>query len=258
MARFNIPHAWLTGQIRIALIGCGGTGSEVFDELFRIHSLVAALGGDGLDVVAFDPDTVSPSNIGRQRFWPADIGFNKAEVLVNRVNNFGGTQWSAVNEPFRPDQNNLGHFHLIVTCVDTPRVRAEIGLAAAGMARAYYTRNETLWLDCGNDAHSGNVILGHLFARQEAKLKLPNVFDLYPMLDGMEESNEPSCSTAEALARQDYGINRSVAREAANLIWQLLRHGQIDHHGSFIDIRTGETRPLPIDAMTWDAFKRAS
>lgn len=253
MNTYNIPPNWLGREIRIALVGCGGTGSEMFDELYRIHSLLIALGGEGINVTAFDPDMVSQANVGRQRFWPADIGYPKAEILVNRVNSFGGTDWQGSSKRFGADELS-GGFDIIVTCVDSAATRAEIG-SAISSDEDYDT---LLWLDCGNDAYSGNVIFGHLIADHDESIRLPNVFDLYPMLATMTETNEPSCSTLEALEKQDYGINRSVAREGANLLWQLLRHGCIRHHGSFIDIRSGTVNPLMIDEHVWSTFTLAA
>lgn len=252
MNSYRFPAAWLDKHINVALVGCGGSGGEMFDELYRIHSLLIALGGKGLNVTAYDPDTVSPSNIGRQRFWPADVGFNKAEVLVNRVNNFGGLRWSAVDRLFNAEDVSWLHIDILITCVDSPVPRAEIGQYCQ---RNDFRNVEKLWLDCGNSSHSGNVILGHLSGSEDMPVRLPNVFELYPMLATMQESNEPSCSTQEALMRQDYGINRSVAREGANLLWQLIRHGSIPHHGSYIDIRSGTVSPLAINESVWATFQ---
>lgn len=201
----------------------------------------------------FDPDTVSLANIGRQRFLPCDVGFNKAEVLISRMNNFAGTNWHYANEKYHPSSND-NTFDILITCVDSPKVRADIGKSNALSQPDNHL--ETLWIDCGNDAHSGNVVLGHL-SHGESSLRLPNVYDLYPILDSMESNDEPSCSTEEALHRQDYGINRSVAREAANLLWRLIRHGQIEHHGSYIDIKEGTVHPLSIDASIWQTFATA-
>lgn len=252
MSAYKFPVKWLSHVINVSLVGCGGTGGEMFDELYRIHSLLIALGGKGLNVTAYDPKSVSPANIGRQRYWPADVGFNKAEVLVNRVNNFGGLRWAGVDQPFIVEEAIWHNIDILITCVDTPVPRAEIGQY---IQQKNFRYEEKLWLDCGNSSHSGNVILGHLFGPEDIPVRLPNVFDLYPMLATMQESNEPSCSTQEALMRQDYGINRSVAREGANLLWQLIRHGSINHHGSFIDIRSGTVTPLAIDENVWATFK---
>lgn len=261
MHKLKIPQQWLNKKLKIALIGCGGTGSEMFDELFRIHSLLIALGGDGFVLTAFDPKTVTHANIGRQRFWPCDVGFNKAEVLVSRVNNFGNTTWSFQNEDF--DIEQVEEFNLIITCVDSPDVRAALGKKASKLnqvKKSVHSRSipsPTFWLDCGNDASQGNTILGH-FLLGDAPLRIPNVYDLYPVLDSMDVKDEPSCSTLAALEKQDYGINRSVAREAANLLWQFLRHGSLTHHGSYIDIKAGTVTPLMIDEKIWKSFRECA
>lgn len=261
MPKLSVPHNWLNKKLKILLVGCGGTGSEMLDELFRINSLLVALGGEGFNLTAYDPDKVSAANIGRQRFWRCDIGFNKAEVLITRINNFGNTEWEYVNKAFEPD--DADNFDIIITCVDKPEVRAEIGKSAqtinslANNDRYNRESAPSFWLDCGNDAFRGNVILGH-FRHGGAALKVPNVFELYPVLSTMKGSDEPSCSTVAALEKQDYGINRSVAREGANLLWQFLRHGALSYHGSYIDIKSGTVTPLAIDEDVWSSFKVAS
>ena len=62
----------------------------------------------GLSVTVYDPDTVvSPFNIGRQLFYATDLGLNKAEVLVGRVNVAYGTKWRAAGEEYKV-QNGTG------------------------------------------------------------------------------------------------------------------------------------------------------
>jgi len=241
-----LPHQWAEKEIKIALVGCGGTGAEILDELYRIDLLLKKLGGEGFHVDAFDPDTVSSANLGRSRFWPCDLDFHKSEVLITRLNSYGGTQWRYINEKF--DAKYCEHYDLIITAADNPEIRAQIGEIE------WASEEETLlWLDCGNGAHDGNVILGHLCCDDEQRY-IPNVYDLYPMLSTMIVKNEPSCSTEAAILKQDYGINRSVAREGANLLWQLFRHGRLDHHGSYIDIKAGTVCPLLIDEDQWAVY----
>lgn len=248
--KITIPSEWLDREINVTLVGCGGTGSEMVDELYRIHTLLTAIGGHGLVVTAYDPDTVSQANIGRQRFWPCDVGFHKAEVLITRIASYGGANWRYVNEAYCPESHHGSRMDLLITCVDTPIIRAEIGRYYADRE----SNTERFWLDCGNDDHSGNVVFGTLTSSYQAN-NIPNVFDLYPMLSEMKVVDQPSCSTAEALHRQDFGINRSVAREGANIVWQLLRHGTVSHHGSYIDIKAGTVQPLAIDPMIWETFR---
>tara|TARA_R110002072_G_scaffold298269_2_gene471976 strand:+ start:24542 stop:25327 length:786 start_codon:yes stop_codon:yes gene_type:complete len=249
MNKLSIPSDWLDRKLKVALVGCGGTGSEMIDELFRMHTLIIRLGGNGLNVTAFDPKLVNHANVGRQRFWHADIGYQKAEILITRLNSFGGVHWEYRNVLFEP--NLITNFDIVITCVDSPVIRARIG--QFDFNHHYYSsKTFRLWLDCGNDSHSGNVILGNLGDKVENYI--PNVYDLYPVLGNMPDDNEPSCSTEEALEKQDYGINRSVAREGANLLWQLIRHGSLSHHGSYINIQEGTVTPLKICSKQWSVY----
>ena len=76
---------------RILLIGSGGNGSAVLFGLPYLHHALVAWGRDaGLSVTVMDGDLVSPTNCVRQPFGAADIGQNKATILVNRVNLFHG------------------------------------------------------------------------------------------------------------------------------------------------------------------------
>lgn len=243
----NLPPDWATRKINIALAGCGGTGSEMIDELYRMHNLLVALGGEGFHVVAFDPDTVSNSNIGRQRFWPVDVGFPKAEILIERINNFGGLNWEYELSPFEPEWLERG-VDILVSCTDTASFRARVG----EYGRLHANDFGCLWLDCGNDTFEGNVVLGHCGGMNTQYI--PNVFDLYPSLSTMNDDNAPSCSTAEAVSRQDFGINRSVAREGANILWHLIRHGRLEHHCSFLNLREGRVSSIPIDPDQWALF----
>lgn len=239
-----LPPEWVNKKIKIALVGCGGTGSEIIDELYRIDLLLQKLGGEGFCVDAFDPDCVSSANIGRQRFWPCDLGFPKSEVLITRLNSYGGTQWEYVNEKF--DAKYCENYDLVITAADNPQIRAQIG-------ETVHDGEVIMWLDCGNGTHEGNVILGHLCCEDQEDY-IPNVYDLYPILSTMDDDNEPSCSTEAAIAKQDYGVNRSVAREAANLLWQLFRYGSLSYHGSYVDIKAGTVSPLEISEKQWAAF----
>ena len=53
-------------------------------------------------MTAFDPDEISESNIVRQRFYPAEIGQNKAVTAIQRMNVYLGTDWDA--HPDRVEQ----------------------------------------------------------------------------------------------------------------------------------------------------------
>ena len=98
----------LERQVRVLVVGCGGTGSAVVAGLPYLHqSLVAHGHPGGLHVTVVDGDTISPANCIRQPFARSEIGLNKSIVLVNRLNLFWGLKWEAV-----PAHLRSGTFHL--------------------------------------------------------------------------------------------------------------------------------------------------
>lgn len=260
---YACPAHWMTEPVRVCLIGVGGTGSEVLDGLARMHHGLRGLGHPhGLAVTVYDADTVSESNVGRQRFSPADVGRNKAITLVHRYNLFYGLDWDAQPAMLEPeaDLHTLSAADLILTCVDQARFRADLGLALRRQeqpedcSQRWYPKRkgEVLWLDFGNGRHTGQAVLGHALGRMpQGGLRLPNVFDLYPELDGQNEDDSgPSCSLAAALAEQDLWVNK-FASMALALLWTLLTQGRIDRHGCFFDSAAMSMRPLMIDPQTW-------
>lgn len=138
--------------IKTLVVGAGGTGSKVVIGLKNVHQGLLALGFPGLEVILADGDTVSESNLVRQSFYPSDVGLNKAEVLINRLNLSCGLSWKAY--PHEIDSlhgNAYDNPKLVIDCVDTRMARAKI---AEGIHRVVYL------ISAGNLSSNGQVILG--------------------------------------------------------------------------------------------------
>ena len=98
----------LERQVRVLVVGCGGTGSAVVAGLPYLHqSLVAHGHPGGLHVTVVDGDTISPANCVRQPFARSEIGLNKAIVLVNRLEPVLGTEVGS-----GPSSLAAGNLHL--------------------------------------------------------------------------------------------------------------------------------------------------
>jgi len=63
-----------------------------------------------------------------------------------------------------------------------------------------------------------------------------------------KEDDQPSCSAAEALTRQEPFINQNLAYQALAMLTQLLRHGSLSYQGGFCNLASGQVVPLPIRA----------
>ena len=161
----------LLGQksVRVLVVGAGGNGSAIVMGLPYLDQAMRVWGrSSGLEVVMMDADTVSETNCVRQPFSVSDIGQNKATVLINRINLFWGTRWRAEPAHFDErtlDQTNDRPVDLLIGCVDTRAARSVI---ARALTKA---RNRTAyWLDLGNNAASGQFVLGQpLNARNRRK-----------------------------------------------------------------------------------------
>lgn len=83
--------------------------------------------------------------------------------------------------------------------------------------------------------------------------RLRTAFELFLELTdtSIPEDDTPSCSTVEALEKQDLFVNDTLVTSVLALLWRLLRHGEVIHHGAFVDLKTGTVRPLPIAPPLW-------
>ncbi len=248
----------LRRQINVTLVGAGGTGSHVLRRLAIIHSAMVELGHPyGLKVVVYDPDTVSKSNVGRQAFYPSDIGLHKAVILVHRCNMMLQTRWIAIPEKFSTSQFSPD---IVIGCVDNRKARNDISAALSH----YWRGSNTYWLDFGNREQDGQAILGQVLSKNTEKeikkrgeFRLPHAGDLFPELldETLDDADEtPSCSLAEALEKQSLFINDTLANAGMNMLWELFRFGKISYHGVFVNNKTGRVNPLPIDPEAWKRF----
>ena len=80
--------------------------------------------------------------------------------------------------------------------------------------------------------------------------------ELYPEIlkRNKKDDDQPSCSAAEALTRQEPFINQNLAYQALGMLTQLLRRGSLSYQGGFCNLATGQLVPLPIRAVTSAAF----
>lgn len=253
MTIHHLYPALIGRPINVSVAGCGGNGSQMLSGLARMDLSLRALGHPGLVVTAHDPDLVTEANLGRQLFSPGDVGRNKADVLVHRLNCFFGLNWKA-----NANQIGGGDCDILIGCVDSIASRRTLS------AFSYY-----YWLDLGNTNRTGQVVLGASkprlsgFTRQRQKAgKLTkneaaqlstlasrplNFFELFPHLRRVEkEDDAPSCSLAGALEKQDLFINQAVTTWALQLLWLLLRHGHVTCNGYYLNLTSGITRPIPL------------
>lgn len=237
-------------ELTVNVIGCGGTGSQVLTALGRMSYALRKLGHPGLHVTAYDADIVTAANCGRQLFSEQEIGCNKAETLVSKLNFFFGTKWDSVSDFYREDSDQA---NITISCVDTAKARLMIrdGFdhhhSCNDEHRVYY------WLDMGNLADRGQAVLGTAGRTIEQPKKsrgcvavLPDVTELFDLRSVKEKDQGPSCSLAEALTKQDLFINSTIANVGMAILWKMFSVGILDTQGAFLNLTTMQMNPIRI------------
>jgi PRTRC genetic system ThiF family protein len=251
METHRIHPELLERQVRVLVVGCGGTGRAVVAGLPYLHqSLVARGHPGGLHVTVVDGDTISVTNCVRQPFARAEAGLNKAVVLVNRINLFWGLKWEAVPAHLQPGSIiSRSHYgeelraHIVVGCVDTRAARAATRDAVSNWSTASYM------VDVGNNADN-----------RRSRLRLRTAAKLYPEIvdPSLDNDGEPSCSAVEALERQEPFVNSTLAQHALALLARLFRYDEISYHGGFINLASGVPSVLRIDPQCWKRTRRVT
>ena len=245
-------HEYLTNPthpITVTVVGVGGNGTQCLHDLAKMHYSLVALGHPGLHVYAIDDDTVEVPNIGRQMFSESDLGSYKAVVSITRINRFYGLDWQAIPERFNA-KKYIGS-NIMITCVDNVKTRKEVALEFSHGGPNNEYQKHLYWLDFGNSKDYGQFVLGSIEIDQptskfDTVKHLKNVLDLFPNMENEEDVDAPSCSTREALRKQDLFINSILVSSGMNLLWKLFNQNYIEQHGGFVNLGTMTTKPIKL------------
>lgn len=242
------PQHWLSERIRICLIGLGGTGSALLDGLCALDATLRQLGHPGFSIVCHDADSVSLSNVGRQRYTHADVGLPKCTVICHRMGLFYGTDVTAIPQHFGP-RTRQRDADLYITATDSASLRASFPM--------WLRHSRALWADTGNGERVAQLVVGHLHESPHQPY-IPNVLDLFPELTDPEfqasQKDVPTCSAEEALRAQSFPINRAIAGHTIDLLWELIRHGSARHHGVLCSVAPPSVSLIEATPAMWAQF----
>jgi PRTRC genetic system ThiF family protein len=252
---FHIHPELLRNRVRVLVVGCGGNGSAIAAGLPYLHQPLLAYGHpEGLHVTLLDPDVILPTNCVRQPFSQSEIGLYKTVVLANRLNLFWGLDWEGIPERLDPKRRPDG-VDIVIGCLDTRKARAAIAKCAEDWSEVHY------WLDLGNNADSGQFVLGEPLNRRNRRhmLRLRTVSELFPEATHADLDGDglPSCSAAEALDRQEPFVNPTLANHALALLARLFRYGTVSYHGGFVSLSSlAGVQALRVERRYWHRLRK--
>lgn len=249
-----------TNPISVNLIGGGGTGSKVLTALMEMNHSLIELGHAGLQVCLWDDDIITNANLGRQRFAECEKGLYKSVALINRINRWAGTNWKAETQKFKKD--SFGRFSedakatLTMTCVDNVQSRFEVAeILKDKDDYKSFSNHPKYWIDFGNGKWIGQVLLSTVgdlgqpkSEKYEARSNLPFITEEFGELLKQSETEDdtPSCSLAEALAKQDLFINSTLAQMGCSLLWNLFRDGLTEDRGFFLNLKNFHSQAIKL------------
>jgi PRTRC genetic system ThiF family protein len=238
--------------IRIALIGCGGTGSHIAQSLARLAYHVRERGGQPLDLVFVDGDTVEKKNVGRQLFSAADIGHNKANALAGRFNAVFGLRIASIPQMLAPGilPAPAGCYGVLVGAVDGAAGRREL--------RGELEDRWNLWLDCGNESFAGQVCVGSAATLEGlsgacalpglcAALPAPSL--VYPDLLRDQVDDTPlDCAVAMEQDAQSLMVNQAMAAVAGQYLYAIVVTRRLTTFTTTMDLASLSMRSTPSTA----------
>ena len=137
-------------MIHVTVVGAGGTGSYLIPPLSRMlnspnfHSTIEII----------DDDVVEMKNIERQNFISADLGYYKADVLVQRYKQvFQNVTFHSRNLRVTRDFYQTSFGDLVISCVDSVESRKNIVNLCINIGRP------VILIDSGNEDQYGHVTI---------------------------------------------------------------------------------------------------
>ena len=256
-------------RVHFVVVGAGGTGGWIIGAVARLMLAIESTTTKTAECILVDFDVVEPKNIQRQNFQSSEVGLFKASVLAARYSLAWGCKIASVTQPFSKDlvDCSWNKLTVIVGCVDNAAARAEISKC---LDRNYSSSPPSIWwLDCGNHASSGQVLLG-----STVQFNLERVFDnpknpnfcinlpspsvQHPELVVAREeelsSTRLSCAEIQARNRQSLFVNQQVAAIASEYLLSLVLTGGLRRFATYFDSLAGTARSLYNCPQTFKQF----
>lgn len=215
-------------NIRIVLLGVGGTGGYVAPHLFRLaYSLAprARLESETedeyatykkkeryIDIILADGDTVEKKNLLRQNFTERDLDKNKAEVLSQRYSAIYGIETYYIPdyieeeehlcEILSTDKYNI-FLPILIGCVDNNRTRIL-------MHDVFNKLDEIIYIDSGNSEFHGQIVIGYKY---KGTIVLNPAAHFYPDLlevDNIEDEYKSLQSCGDTIVSSPQNIMANI------------------------------------------------
>lgn len=173
----------------ILIVGAGGTGSSLFQNITRFAP-------EDYEIILIDGDVVEEKNILRQMFVNTDVGQNKANVLTTKANNTIISRNSFYPYYLETEEDKGAQTLLSLTekfeevvlfgCVDNHPARLQL-------EKFFKLMNNIDYVDCANGEHSGDIVYCYK-SEGETFGALRSCYDASILFDTEDDPNTKSCT----------------------------------------------------------------
>lgn len=245
----------------VTIVGLGGTGAFLAEDLARLFSVHC---GWRVRLALVDQDLVEEHNEQRQAFSKRDRGHHKAQVVGERLVRQFPIEVALSLAPYdhrrdAPRDQRGGtppRLSLLIGCVDNPHARRELArtLETDGYSRPVW------WLDLGNSAASGQVILGNVLTAEELRggfdpetqtcraLPAPSIQapELLQAPLAPLPAPDDDCAAAQIAGDQEPFVNRAIAALGLAVVTRLCQR-RLTWRATYFDLDVGTLRYLHVD-----------
>jgi len=254
--------------VHAIIVGSGGTGGYVVRDIARyMYSLINKGDSRRFKITLVDGDMVEEKNLVRQNFIMRDISQPKAEVLAKRYSAAFGVEIEPViemadkrliskiiddfNNELSPITRRSREYAttIVIGCVDNNQARRSI---RDGIRR----KNETYWVDSGNERSSGQVICGltgidqnthagmspeDVWLEHNTQFAMPFITDVYrEVADSSQDHGGDdglSCAERAQVEEQNIFVNMTAAVHVTNFVRQIIAQEPMPAFGVEFNIK---------------------
>ena len=234
----------------ITVVGCGGTGGYVAEDLCRLFT------GREATIVLVDHDRVEGHNLLRQNFYPEDVGRFKSEALAERLSRTYGRRVGYSVYPFREDDSRPYGYHwpglptygefLVIGCADNAGARRAMAECLRGGPHRWL-------IDAGNDSTWGQVLIGNVadpsgwdepaFGHETCYLVPAPTLQRPDLLTAVPTTPpDIDCAAALDLTDQDPVVNQMMASLVLMVVRKMVA-GTCSVMGLYVDMELGTVTP---------------
>lgn len=206
---YKLCNDFARGKYSVMVVGCGGTGGFVAENLCRLLPNEAK-------IILVDHDRVEERNLTRQNFFKKDIGKVKSEALTLRLARKYERPVAYSTYPI--SITAVPGPGIVVGCVDNGPARCDISMKLKQF-------NSLWWVDAGNGENYGQVLIGnssggYFDEEREQCIALPFPTIQRPeLLAQRAPVRQPECVE---IAEQGPTINQTMAALVVEVVRRLI------------------------------------